>query len=310
MRAIWRAVLTDLAGAQVAADPVPMTAAPRAGSKARKAVQRLKATSPSDPERTSRPRKAPPALPPARRQLELPLEIHEYPETVIVDPDALLAASPPAVVAVGEARRSCAPGGLSRTAPLPPHRPTTPQQLRRTLEGRSSAATSARCPRATGRGRGASRSGRWSGSPPPSRAAPVSSRRRRMTTGPRVEGHSKVRLDPERRERLAGCQSPSDARKTPPARHNRPRRRLRAILGEPHAPASPSPWTPTMTGVADARSARRLLGVDHLVVELLRPPRHRAGFGHLVPATRWVPLTVVLAHAGAFAFEPFCVPAR
>ncbi len=124
--AVRRAVLTDLAGAL---DPVPATALP-AARKTRKAVQaartphRSKAAPPSVPTRSSRSRSASPT----RRQLELPLDPHPYPETVIVAPDVTLGALPPTVpvVAVGDASARV----TVRVFPPSEPRPRTPRRPR------------------------------------------------------------------------------------------------------------------------------------------------------------------------------------
>ena len=98
--AVRRAVLTHLAGAL---DIVPAKALPTAGKAVRAARtprRRSKAAPPSVPARSSRARRTT-----TRHQLELPLDLHEHPDTVIVDPDAVLGALSPAapVVAVGKA---------------------------------------------------------------------------------------------------------------------------------------------------------------------------------------------------------------
>jgi hypothetical protein len=117
--AVRRAVLTHLAGAL---DIVPAKALPAART-ASKAVwaartpRRSKAAPPSVPARSSRARRTT-----TRHQLELPLDLHEHPDTVIVDPDAVLGALSPAapVVAV---RKAADVAILNQTVPSArPHR--------------------------------------------------------------------------------------------------------------------------------------------------------------------------------------------
>jgi hypothetical protein len=88
--AVRRAVLTRLAGAfdrpMLAEGPLPTRKAGRARSR-----RQPKVTSPSDSRSSPRPRRTSPAAP-VRRHVELPLDLPEYPETVIIDPDAILRA--------------------------------------------------------------------------------------------------------------------------------------------------------------------------------------------------------------------------
>ena len=119
--AVGRALLSDLAGAL---EPAPAKALP-AARMARKDVRAVrtpkstKAARPSVPAPSTRARRAPPT----RHQLELPLDLHNYPETAIVDPDAVLRALPPQapVLDVEEASPD-----VSLLAPALPSEPLRP----------------------------------------------------------------------------------------------------------------------------------------------------------------------------------------
>jgi hypothetical protein len=120
--AVRRAVVTGLADAL---DPAPAKALP-AAREPRKPVpaartpRRPKTSPPSVPTRSSGAR----SVPPTRRQLELPLDPPTYPETVIVDPDAILRASLPADPAVANVY-------VARTEVVPPDPPAPSARPRR-----------------------------------------------------------------------------------------------------------------------------------------------------------------------------------
>jgi hypothetical protein len=100
------------------AKALPAVREPRKAVEAARTPRRPRGAPRSVPTRSSGARSAPPT----RRQLELPLDPHTYPETVIVDPEAILRASlpvDPSVVDVDEARTEMAP----LDPPAPSERP-------------------------------------------------------------------------------------------------------------------------------------------------------------------------------------------
>jgi len=123
--AVRRAVVTDLADAL---DPAPAKALP-AAREPRKAGQAARTPRQPKPAPLSVPTRSSGAhsAPPTRRQLELPLDPHPYPETVIVDPDAILRASLPADPGVVDVEEAC-----TEVAPIDPPVPSErPRRARR-----------------------------------------------------------------------------------------------------------------------------------------------------------------------------------